>query len=154
MGGGIMSLMSFKLQTFNSLHQEQPTISQIQSGSIMHQDDWSRYWFDVDGKETNIIVLFMWFLYINLHQGNSSLAPWTFLLCFRTFPDSPGGAGDCLQGVSVELQFLVLLVGLASCEGLLCRLLGAGPVLALLSNTINLPTLLFWILMLCTSMQV
>ena len=34
-----MSLMSFKLQTFNSLHQEQPTISQIQSDSIMHQDD-------------------------------------------------------------------------------------------------------------------
>ena len=34
-----MSLMSFKLQTFNSLHQEQPAISQIQSDSIMHQDD-------------------------------------------------------------------------------------------------------------------
>ena len=41
----------------------------------------------------------------------------------------------------MELQFLVLLVGLASCEGLLCRLLGAGPVLALLSNTILLQPL-------------
>ena len=41
----------------------------------------------------------------------------------------------------MELQFLGLLVGLASCEGLLCRLLGAGPVLALLSNTILLQPL-------------